>query len=216
MSGIATAIIGGAIVGGAATYFASTGAAETAAEAQTQAADKSVDEQRRQFDKLQSLLAPYVQAGDTALTQQLALAGVSGPEAQQAAIQALEGGPQYQALVKSGEESILQNAAATGGLRGGNVQAALAQYRPQVLSQLIESQYSKLGELTGIGQASAVGVGAAGQNTATAIQQALAASGNAQAQAALAQGAAANQFIGGVTGSIGQVAGMSKETFGKF
>ena len=45
----------------------------------------------------------------------------------------------------------MANAAATGGLRGGNTQRALAQFRPALLSQLINQRYEQLGGLSGQG-----------------------------------------------------------------
>ena len=51
-------------------------------------------------------------------------------------------------MVRQGEEAILQGASATGGLRGGNVQAALAQFRPAMLNRFVQQQYERLGGLT--------------------------------------------------------------------
>lgn len=95
--------------------------------------------------------AQYQEAGLGALEAQQALAGLLGPEAQQAAIAQLEASPQFQSMVAQGERAILANAAATGGVRGGNTMAALAQFRPQMLSNIIEQQYSRLGGLSGMG-----------------------------------------------------------------
>jgi hypothetical protein len=90
----------------------------------------------------------YQTAGSQALQQQSALAGLQGPEAQRAAIANLEANPEFQAIARQGEEAILANAAATGGLRGGNTQAALAQFRPELLQAYIDQQYSRLGGLS--------------------------------------------------------------------
>lgn len=199
MSMMATAVIGSAVVGGVVQNKAS----KRAAEAQTQAADMGIAEQRRQFDRVQELLSPYVEAGDASLIQQLALGGMSGVEAQREAISNIEQGAEYQSLVGAGEEAMLQSAAATGGLRGGNTQAALAQFRPQVLSSLINQQYSRLGGLATMGQNSAVGVGNAGQVAATNIGNLYGQQGAAAAGSALASG----QAFGNVMGSIGQYAG---------
>ena len=198
MSGIATAVVGSSVVGG---YVASRSAGK-AADAQVQSSEASIAEQRRQFDAVQKLLEPYISSGTGALDQQEALLGLSGPEEQAQAISALEGSPQYQTLIQQGEEALLQNASATGGLRGGNLQGALAQYRPQVLSQLIESQFGKLGQISQQGQASAAGQAAAGQQTANSISNLLGQQGQARAGASLAQG----QAVGQVTGSIGNLA----------
>lgn len=192
MSGIATAVVGGAVIGA----YATSSAADKAASAQVESSEAGIAEQRRQFDAVQELLKPYVEAGTGAVAGQQDLLGLNGPEAQAAAIEALKSSPQYETLIQQGEEALLQNASATGGLRGGNLQGALAQYRPQILSQLIESQYSKLGQVAGLGQASAAGQAAAAQQTGTSIANLLAQQGQAQAGAALAQGQAINQVTG--------------------
>jgi hypothetical protein len=96
-------------------------------------------------------LDPYAAAGAPALAQQQALLGLRGPQAQQSSIFAIEQSPLFQAQVRQGEEAILQAASATGGLRGGNVQAALAQFRPQMLQREIDLQYGRLGGMTSLG-----------------------------------------------------------------
>ena len=140
-------------------------AAEEAAGIQAGASQAGIAEQRRQFDELQRMLAPYRQAGEVALgrlapyitggerayEQQAALAGLSGPEAQRAAVEAISGSPGFQESVRQGEEALLSRAAATGGLRGGNIQAALGQFRPQMLEQAINQAYGRFGGLAGTG-----------------------------------------------------------------
>ena len=230
---VAAAIIGSAVVGGVMSSSAQESAASSAAGAQTASTEASIAEQRRQFDLMKATLAPYVNAGTPALQQmasyadygpqaleqQAALAGLRGAAAQQEAISAIEQSPLYQAQVRQGEEAMLQQAAATGGLRGGNLQAALAQYRPQMLNQAIEQQYSKLGGITNLGtgmsqnlaslgQASAAGQAAQGMNMASNIGTALQNAGQAQAQAALTSGAAQANMWGDIAGSVGTVAMM--------
>lgn len=160
-------------------------AANTAAAAQLEASQLGIDEQRRQYDEARSLLDPYVQAGTGALEQQQALSGALGPEAQQAAIAGIQAGPGFQSALQQGETSILQNAAATGGVRGGNTQGALAQFSPQLLNQQINQRYGQLGGLTQMGQASAAGVGAQGMNLGQNIAGSMQNQGNIQAQQAL-------------------------------
>lgn len=195
-------------------------AAGEAAGIQSEAAQKGIEEQRRQFDALQAILKPYVEvgapamaryqaygeAGPKAFEQQQALAGVLGPERQAAAIAEIEQGGGFQARVRSGEEALLQRASATGGLRGGNIQAALAQFRPQMLEQEIERQYGRLGgfsdigreteaNLLKIGQASAAGVGAQGITTGTNVANLLAQQGAAQAGGEIGQAKAYGQLF---------------------
>jgi len=155
-------------------------AASEAASIQAGAAGEGIAEQRRQFDALQALLKPYVEAGTPALEQQQALLGLKGPEAEQAAIERIRGGQTFQELARQGEEALLQRASATGGLRGGNIQGALAQFRPALLSQAIEQQYGRLGGMTELGQRSAVGVGAAGIQSGTNVANLLAQQGAAR------------------------------------
>jgi hypothetical protein len=156
-------------------------AAGEAAGIQAGAAESGIVEQRRQFDALQALLKPYTEAGLPALQQQQALLGLQGPEAEQAAIERIRGGETFQALQQQGEEALLQRASATGGLRGGNLQGALAQFRPELLSSLIEQQYGRLGGMTTLGQRSAAGVGAAGMESGTNVANLLAQQGAARA-----------------------------------
>jgi len=149
----------GLVVGGGALLGARSSArgAERAAGAQSEAASEAIAEQRYQFDKLQELLKPYVEAGPPAFQQQQAFLGLRGAPEQQAAIGALEKSPLFQSSVRQGEEALLQQASATGGLRGGNIQAALAQFRPAMLQEQIARQYQNLAGLTSLGQQSAVG-----------------------------------------------------------
>ena len=115
-------------------------------------------------------------------------------------------------MTRQGEEAILQQASATGGLRGGNVQAALSQFRPQVLNSLIEQQYNRLGGLATLGQASAAGQGAQGMASASNIGNLLANQGAAIAGGQLARGNVARQTFGDILNmgktAAGAVGGM--------
>lgn len=228
-------MVGAAVVGiGAALYGnkKKSDAAKRAGELQGEQADKAMREQRYQFDQMKKMLTPYINAGTPAmqkmagysnvgpmaLEKQKALAGLRGYDAQQAEISNIENSPLLQAQMRQGEEGILQNASATGGLRGGNVQGALAQFRPNMLNRAIEQQYAKLGGLTNfgagmtqnlakLGQASAAGVGAQGMDMATNIGGFMTQKGEAGAQAFLAQGKAKADMAAGVAKGIGSIFG---------
>ena len=194
-------VVGGTqVVGG----MMQADAAEDAANIQSGAAGQGIAEQRRQFDALQALLKPYTEAGVPALEQQQAFLGLRGPEEERAAIERIQGGQTFQALQQQGENAILQNASATGGLRGGNVQGALAQFRPALLSGLIDQQYSRLGGLASLGQNAAAGVGNAGMSTGTNIATLLGRQGQAQAGGILGQQSA---LTGGINQAFGAVQG---------
>ncbi len=208
------AVAGATVVGGYMASSASSDAADSAARAQGDASRAQIEESRRQFDAIQDLLKPYTQAGTGALTAQQNLLGLNGADEQQKAIGAIAGSPQMAALLQQGENAILQNASATGGLRGGNTQAALAQFRPQLLNQLIQQQYQNLGGITSIGQNAAAGVGNAGQNSSNQIINALGQQGAAQAGAAMASGQANAQMWNNMAGTASMLGTM--KLMGKF
>lgn len=237
--GLSGAALAGIAVGGATLIsgMAQADAAESAASAQTGASQAGIEEQRRQFDKVQELLKPYSMAGEKALgglepfaaagapalEQQQALLGLRGPEAERAAIERIRSGETFQALAGQGEEALLQRASATGGLRGGNIQGALAQFRPALLSSLIDQQYGRLGGMTalgqtttqnlaGLGQASAAGTGAAAQTTGANISNLLGQQGAALAGAEIAQGKAFGAIPSAISGGLGLFSGLG----GKF
>lgn len=198
MSFIGNAV--GRVVGGITGARQQAQAAEAAAATQAGASEAAIAEQRRQFDMLTELLRPYVEAGQPALQGQQALIGLRGAPEQQAAISAIEQSPFFQSAVRQGEEALLQRASATGGLRGGNIQAALAQFRPQMLESQIAQQYERLGGLTTLGQRSAAGQGAAGMETAGSIGNLLAQRGAALAGGQIAQGSVARQGFADLQG----------------
>lgn len=205
------------------------------------------DYQNRALEQIRATLAPYIdagqgalgglnayaQAGQGALRGQQALAGLLSREDQGRAIESIQASPEFGALTQQGENAIRQNASATGGLRGGNIQAALAQFRPQILSQLINQRYAQLGGIAGLGsqnlgalaglgqfgasgQAAAYG-SAAGAQAGLAGQIANASGaygaagadlygqqGASQAGNSLAQGKAGAGLFGGLGGNINQ------------
>jgi hypothetical protein len=115
--------------------------------------------------------------------------GVSANDAQAQAIAQLQQSPLYQSLYRNGQETLLNNAAATGGLRGGNTEHSLANFGSDTLAQVIQQQIANLGGISGTGQNSANNLGTLGQNNANARSQLLQAQGSSQA--------------GGILGSAG-------------
>lgn len=204
---VAAAVVGAAVVGGVASSQAQKSSAKSAAKSQADANEASIAEQRRQFDAIQELMKPYVNAGTQGLSGQQDLLGLNGADKQQAAIDAINNSSAMQTYLQQGENSILQNASATGGLRGGNTQSALSQFRPQLLNQLVNQQYQNLGGLTSLGQNAAAGVGNAGMQSANNISSLLQSTGQANAGSALAQGQANANMWNSVSSAIGQVGG---------
>lgn len=201
---IAGALIGAAagIGGGILAANGAKSAANTAAAAQERSAQLGIDEQRRQYDTTRTDLAPWMQQGQDASAQQGDLLGLNGPEAQQAAIAAQQGSPLYESLFRNGQNTLLANKSATGGLRGGDTQGALANFGKDTLAQVIEAQLTRLGGVSQTGQNAAAQVGSFGANSANQISQMLGESGSAQAGAAIAGGAANAAMIKDITGAV--------------
>jgi hypothetical protein len=185
------------VVGGTSLVSSAVGskAAKSAGQLQYDASQAGVAETRAAREEMRGLLQPYVAAGGPALQAQMAALGLSGPEAQQEYVAQQEQSPAFQALARQQEEALLQNASATGGLRGGNVQGALAQFRPALLNQFLEQQYGRLGGMTSLGQQSAAGVGTAGMQSAGSIADLLAQGGAARAGAKLGSASAWQQSL---------------------
>lgn len=229
----ATAVAGATLVSGYMGSQAQKKAAGQAADAQVYAADQAAEVQREAMAQIQENLKPYMDQGGPALQQLSAYAsstvpaqgmqqdilGMNGPEAQQAAISRIESDPLFQSSIRSAEDAMLQNASATGGLRGGNTQAALAQLRPAMLRSEIDKQYDLLGgqagaglglfgDLAKLGQAAGAQQALSAQTGAANIGNLLTNAGNANAQAALSRGQATQNMWGNIAGATGQFVGL--------
>lgn len=208
-----TGVIAG--VGSVASSVIGSKSAKKAGQQQVQAAEAGAAEARAAREELRRLLQPYTEAGVPALQQMQAALGLAGPEAQAEFVQMQEQSPIFQALARQGEEAMLQQASATGGLRGGNIQGALAQFRPELLNQFINQQYGRLGGLTQLGQQSAAGVGAAGMETAGTLANLLGQAGAARAGATLGAGQAWGNLAALPLQFAGLAYGAGQPGFGK-
>lgn len=183
-------------------------AAKKAAAAQMLMMQKAIKEQKAAYKEGTELLSPYSTAGLGGLESYLALLGQSGPEAQQAAIAGLEQTPGYQAQLQAGQRAILQNAAATGGLRGGNVQQGLAEFGSGLFGQYYQNQLNQLGQLQNQGmnvQTNLANI-RSGQAANTSNQYNM--MGQAQGQGILAQQAASQQGMSNLGSTLGGIGGM--------
>ncbi len=266
-------VIAGAIgvgaVGSVMSSRSANKAAGRAADAQNAADARAIAEQQRQFDALQALMKPYVQASagtaqtggefdaeaymqqykpdlriaggkwglggrmtpeehyekygkaqgfarptkpivagqKGSLQAQQDLIGMNGNAAQQAAYDQIQNSAGFKSQLQLGQNAMLQNAAATGGLRGGNTQAAMAQFAPALLNQAIASQYQNLGGITALGQNAAARQGNAGMQSANAIGGLYQSQGANTAGYQLARGQNAQNMIGSIAGGLGGMGG---------
>ncbi|HTI97236.1 MAG TPA: hypothetical protein VL425_12105, partial [Rudaea sp.] len=156
---------------------------------------------------MQGQIQPYLQAGQTGLTDFGDLLGANGDAAQSAAIGGIKNGAQYQGDMQTANENILANASATGGLRGSNTSNILANTSINTLNGLITQRLAGYGQLMGNGLNSISASQAASnvfQNNANA---ATANSANASSMYDKALSNSFNSGIGSITQGINAFAG---------
>jgi len=193
----------GAVIGGS----QNAKAVKKASAAQQAGIQQAIDEQRRQFDLTRGDFQPYQQAGASGLGQLGDILGINGPEKQQAALGMIQGSPMLAGLIRNGEEAVLQNASATGGLRGGNTQRGLADFRADAFNQVLQQQIGHLGGLAGMGMGSSEAVGNFGQNAANQIGSGLTSIGNSRAGSVLGQQQAWNNMSSQIQSILANVMG---------
>jgi len=139
----------------------------SAAQLEAEAADLAREQQQKQFETTQEQFRPFREAGVSALGQQQALLGLSGAPAQQEALQAFQESPGQAFLRQRGEQALLRQSAAIGGLGGGQVRSALQQQGIGFAQQDLQNQLARLGAMAGQGQAVTGTVGQLGAQAAT-------------------------------------------------
>lgn len=166
--GVAAPIVGG--------LFGSSSASKQN-KAQQAGLDASTALSREQFEYIKKMMEPYQKAGTSALP---ALQGYIDQPADKFSFdyQSYFNSPEYAALSGQQNEQALRMGAATGGIRGGDTQAALATIAPQLAQQARQTaqnefslnqgaqlnKYNQLMGLAGLGTGAASQVGNAAQN----------------------------------------------------
>lgn len=191
--GIAAAAAGSIISGTMASK-----ASGKAAGQQRDATMAGIESEEKMFNKSLALQEPYREAGYGALE---GLQGLVDPAQRAETLQGYYSGQEYQDLSGRVEEQQLRNAAATGGVRGGANQQALASIAPQLGQQYLSGlnqQYTGLANM---------GMGAASQGASQAMQS----GGNISAlqqqagQASAANSLAQGNIWGNVAGDLGSI-----------
>ena len=125
---------------------------KTAADAAKQGAQTAADAQMAGLDYLKETEELPQQFRQEGLTKLGGLYGLEGGEgSQQELIDYAEASPLHAAIMgtqSAGEEAIMRNAAATGGLRSGNVQENLYDYNQRLKERALLSSYDQ--QLTGL------------------------------------------------------------------
>ena len=181
--------VGGLIGGGKAKK-----ASKKAEAAQLEYLNKALAEQTRQFDLTRSDYVPYLATGLSGLGQLGDLIGVNGADKQSAGLINIQNSPELAALIRNGEEAVLQNASATGGLRGGNLQTGLADFRADAFANQLQTQIARLAGLAGLGQGATDAVSAFGQQKANNVSNLFGQMGDVRAGGLLTRGGINNQL----------------------
>lgn len=186
-----------------------------ASKAQQAGIQQAIGEQQREYDTSRQDFMPYMDFGKGALGPLGDLLGLNGNDAAGAAISNLQQSPLYQSLYRNGLEANLQNASATGGIRGGNEVRSLADFGSDTLAQVIQNQIQNLFGAQGVGSGATGAVTNVGMHTADNISAGDTSIGNSQFNAILGRqqawnnmGSQINQtlmsiFGGGMGGGIG-------------
>jgi hypothetical protein len=191
--GIEAAILGSAVLGAASS--------RSAAKTQANAAGQAADLQREQFERQIELQAPFREAGVRALGK---LEGAS--EYTPFGMGQFQADPGYAFRLAEGQKALNASAAARGGLISGNALSAASRYGQEMGSQEYQNAFNRyqtersarlnpLQSLAGVGQTSVNQLGAAGQNYASGMGEALGAAGQARASGYMG---AANAIGGGI------------------
>ncbi len=176
-----------------------------AANIQADAAKTGVAETARQFNITQEQLAPFREAGMTALDKQLLLLGLTGtPEDQQQAFAAFSDSPGQQFLRDQQEKALLRSASATGNLGGGNVKTALQAQAFGRAQTDFQAHLDRLSGISGTGHTATTNVGQFGAQAAGNIANLQAAGGAARASGILGQQQVLGQTVSSLSGLAAQ------------
>jgi hypothetical protein len=106
--------------------------------------DKAVGQLSGQQTDNNAAFAPYTGAGADATTSIANLLGLNGNDQSSAALEALKQSPLFTSQYDIGNRTVLQDQAATGGVRGGNTTGALAQFGSSLFGNVIQQQLANL------------------------------------------------------------------------
>lgn len=164
-------------------------------------------------------LSPYIAGGLEASNMRNRLLGLgdnltgtefnpyTAQQQQAGALNVLGDSPLYKTSVRQGEEALLQNAAATGGVRGSNIQTSLAENRENLFAQVLQNYLSQLGGVSDDGLGASNSLAQLGANNASALGGLSVQSGNSNAGAILGQQNLSNQLSQQISSALAGLGG---------
>lgn len=159
------------------------------------------------LDISQGITQPFTTGGTQAFNLQAALSGAAGPEAQGQAFTDFQTSPGQTFLRDEAERALLRNQASIGGIGGGNVRRALQEQAVGLAAQDFGNQFSRLGQVSGLGAALAGQQAGAGTNAGNILASIVA---NIGGQRAGARTRAGEQIAGAIGGTTSALAGLTE------
>lgn len=169
-------------------------ASKNAEAAQLAYLEKALGEQQRQFDITRQDYAPLTALLGPSVKGLSDLIGVNGNEAWEAALGRVQDSPTLARIIQNGEDSILANASATGGLRGGDIQRGLADFRGDAFIDELSAEMSRYAGLVGLGSGATDSISAFGANKANNVSNLFGQQGQVRAGGILTRGGINNQM----------------------
>jgi hypothetical protein len=235
IGGIAAAGVSGGLAYAGQSQVA--GAANSAADLQAQEAQQALDFQKQEFNTQQANQAPFLKAGQTAVTDLSSLLAPGGSLSQPwtgtfqapTAAQA-QATPGYEFTLAQGRDAIQNSAAATGNVLSGGTLASLDQYSQGLASTDYQqafnnaltqygtayntfqnnqaNQFNRLASVAGLGQTSAAQLGQTGQQAANNVSNVNLTTGAQQGQDMLNAASATASGYNAIGNSFGSFANM--------
>jgi hypothetical protein len=219
--GIAGAIVGSAVVGaGASAISAGKGAKAqlTASREANQVTLAQLAQQQKQYEQDRADLAPYRDAGYTALGQLASGTATGGEFNRRFTMDDFEADPGFAFRMAEGTKALENSGSARGGVLSGAAQKALARYSQDYASSEYgkaydrfnndtTTRYNRLASIAGVGQTAVntgISAGQANQSAQAAGTQAIANNALNAGNARASQYVATGNAIGGAVGNIGQ------------
>jgi hypothetical protein len=179
-------------------------AVKKAGNAEIDALNRAMGLENAQYEQTRQDYAPYTAAGASAIGSAGDLTGANGTDKWQAALAALKDSPMFQSLFRTGQEATLQNASATGGLRGGNTERGLADFGADTFAKTIQEQLSNLMGIANLGGSVVTNQGALGAANAANVGNQTVGTGQVRAGSILGQQQVYNNLSQQIQKIIGQ------------
>lgn len=178
-----------------------------ASDAQKDASNAALTNERQMFDQVRGDLAPYRNTGASALSKYADSLGLNGDTARQSFVDGFRADPGYQFAFDEGQRAIQGSAAAKSGLLSGGALRALQRTGQGMADQQYGSYLDRFGNLANMGQNSAAMTGQLSNASAGRQGGYINDIGAARAGGYLAQGQAVNGAISNMLKTAGQLAG---------